>query len=54
MEHGGKEDKEDYTISFVFETAKINIELVTNTLPFLFTVWTSFQLRELIQKENDG
>ena len=39
--------------SYVFETAKINIEPVTNLLPFLFTIWTLFWIRKLIQNEND-
>ena len=39
--------------SFVFETAKINIEPVTNALPFLFAIWTLFRIRELIQNEKD-
>ena len=39
--------------SFVFEIAKINIEPLTNTLPFLLAIWTLFWTRELIQNDND-
>ena len=30
--------------SFVFEMAKINIEPITNVLPFLLAIWTLFQI----------
>ena len=36
--------------AFDLETAKININPILNTVPFLFAIWPLFQILELIQK----